>query len=151
MGKRFIITTIAAAALFCTGAMQQSPAADQPAANQSAAKRNHVIFSVTDNDKGKWNLVLNNATAVQHNVGPKDIDVEVVVWGPGINMLKMESVVGNRVDELIAKGIKVVACETTMHDMKITPQDMLPSVGYVPGGVIELMQKQQQGWAYVRP
>jgi hypothetical protein len=38
-----------------------------------------------------------------------------------------------------------------MHDMKITAQDMLPKAGYVPGGVIELMQKQQQGWAYVRP
>ena len=110
-----------------------------------------MIFSVTDNDKGKWNLVINNAAAVQRNVGPKDIDVEVVVWGPGINMLKLESVVGNRIDELIAKGIKVVACETTMHEMKITPQDMLASAGYVPGGVIELMQKQQQGWAYIRP
>lgn len=151
MNIRFISAAIAASALVCAGAMQQSLAADQPAAGQSAPKRNHVIFSVTDNDKGKWNLVYNNATAVQRNVGPMDIDVEVVVWGPGINMLKMESVVGNRIDEMVAKGIKVVACETTMNEMKITAQDMLPSIGYVPGGVIELMQKQQQGWAYVRP
>jgi len=151
MSKRFISAAIAAAALFCFGAVQQSLAADAPAASQTVPKRNKVIFSVTDNDKGKWNLVLNNATAVQKNVGAKDIDVEVVVWGPGINMLKMESVVGNRVDELVEKGIKVVACETTMHDLKLTPQDMLPSIGYVPGGVIELMQRQQQGWAYVRP
>ena len=151
MSKCLISAAIAAAALVCAGAMQQSLAADQPAASQASPIRNKVIFSVTDNDKGKWNLVFNNATAVQRNVGPKDIDVEVVVWGPGINMLKLESVVGNRVDEMIAKGIKVVACETTMHELKITPQDMLPSIGYVPGGVIELMQKQQQGWAYVRP
>ena len=151
MSKRFISVTIAAAALLCASVMQQSLAADQPAASRASPVRNKVIFSVTDNEKGKWNLVFNNATAVQRNVGPKDIDVEVVVWGPGINMLKMESVVGNRVDEMVAKGIKVVACETTMHELKITPQDMLPGIGYVPGGVIELMQKQQQGWAYVRP
>ena len=24
-------------------------------------------------------------------------------------------------------------------------------IGYVKAGVVELMQKQQQGWAYVRP
>jgi uncharacterized protein len=151
MNRHFISAAIAAAALFCIVAMQPSLAADLPAASQNTPKRNKVIFSVTDNDKAKWNLVLNNATAVQKNVGAKDIDVEVVVWGPGINMLKMESVVGNRVDELVEKGIKVVACETTMHDLQLTPQDMLPSIGYVPGGVIELMQRQQQGWAYVRP
>jgi hypothetical protein len=151
MIKRILFATIAATVVLCASAAQQSLAADQAATVQTQPIRNKVIFSVTDNDKGKWNLVLNNAAAVQHNVGPKDIDVEVVVWGPGINMLKLESVVGNRVDELIAKGIKIVACETTMHELKLTQQDMLPSAGYVPGGVIELMQKQQQGWAYIRP
>ena len=151
MSKFFQSATIATAALLCAGIMPQSLAADQPATTQAQAKPNKVIFSVTDNDKGKWNLIINNATAVQRNVGPNNIDVEVVVWGPGINMLKLESVVGNRVDELTAKGIKVVACETTMHELKLTPQDMLASAGYVPGGVIELMQKQQQGWAYIRP
>ena len=151
MSKFFQSATIAAAALLCAGIMPQSLAADPAATSQTQGKPNKVIFSVTDNDKGKWNLVINNATAVQRNVGPNNIDVEVVVWGPGINMLKLESVVGNRVDELTAKGIKVVACETTMHELKLTPQDMLASAGYVPGGVIELMQKQQQGWAYIRP
>jgi intracellular sulfur oxidation DsrE/DsrF family protein len=28
---------------------------------------------------------------------------------------------------------------------------MLPTIGYVPAGVDEIMQKQQQGWAYLRP
>jgi hypothetical protein len=142
---------IAALALALAVFSPVTTAADQQGAGQASTKRNKVIFSVTDNDRAKWNLVLNNATAVQRNVGAKDIDVEVVVWGPGINMVKMESPVGNRVEELVEKDIKVVACETTMHDMKLTASDMLPKIGYVSGGVIELMQKQQQGWAYVRP
>ncbi len=146
--------TRAAVAAFALALPVFSPVAvavDQQGAGHASTKRNKVIFSVTDNDKGKWNVVLNNAAAVQQNVGAKDIDVEIVVWGPGINMLKMESVVGNRVEELFDKGIKVVACETTMHDLKLSASDMLSKIGYVPGGVIELMQKQQQGWAYVRP
>jgi uncharacterized protein len=142
---------IAALALTLAPFAPVTIAADQAGAGQVPTKRNKVIFSVTDNDRGKWNLVLSNAMSVQQNVGAKDIEVEIVVWGPGINMIKMESPVGNRVEELVEKGIKVVACETTMHDLKLTDQDMLPKIGYVPGGVIELMQKQQQGWAYVRP
>ncbi len=34
---------------------------------------------------------------------------------------------------------------------KLTQADMLGKVGYVPAGVVEIMQRQQQGWAYIRP
>jgi intracellular sulfur oxidation DsrE/DsrF family protein len=66
-------------------------------------------------------------------------------------MLKADSVVGNRIDEAMAAGVKVVACENTMRGQKLTQADMLPKVGYVPAGVVEIMQRQQQGWAYIRP
>ena len=74
-----------------------------------------------------------------------------MAYGPGIGMLKVESVVGNRVGEAMAAGIKVVACENTLQAQKLTHADMLPKIDYVPAGVVELMQKQQQGWAYIRP
>lgn len=48
-------------------------------------------------------------------------------------------------------GIKVVACENTLAAQKLAKADMLPDIGYVPAGVIELMNKQQQGYAYIRP
>jgi hypothetical protein len=28
---------------------------------------------------------------------------------------------------------------------------MQASVGYVPAGVVELVKRQQEGWAYIRP
>ena len=65
--------------------------------------------------------------------------------------LKMDSVVGNRVADALKSGVQVVACENTMAGQKLKKEDMLVSIGYVKAGVIELMQKQQQGWAYLRP
>ena len=41
--------------------------------------------------------------------------------------------------------------DLTMTAQKITKSDMLPNISYVPAGVVELMQKQQQGYAYIRP
>jgi uncharacterized protein len=38
-----------------------------------------------------------------------------------------------------------------MRNQKLTPADMSPVVGYVPAGVTELMFKQAEGWAYIRP
>ena len=38
-----------------------------------------------------------------------------------------------------------------MRGQKLAKTDMLSGIGYVPAGVVEIMQKQQQGWAYLRP
>jgi hypothetical protein len=60
-------------------------------------------------------------------------------------MLKVESVAGNRVADAMAADVNVVACENTLQAQKLTRADMLPKIDYVPAGVVELMQKQQQG------
>ena len=120
-------------------------------AGAAQAADHKVVFQVSDNDPGKWNLTLNNAFNVQKVLGKGDTDIEIVVYGPGINMLKMDSAVGNRIDQAEKAGIKVVACENTMHAQKLTKEDMLPEIGYVPGGVVEIMKLEGEGWAYIRP
>ena len=118
---------------------------------QGSAQRNKVVIQVSDADPGKWNLALNNARNLQADLGAGNVDVELVAYGPGIGMLKMESPVAGRVVEATLAGVKVVACEITMNGQKLTRTDMLDGIGYVPAGVVELMSKQQQGWAYIRP
>jgi intracellular sulfur oxidation DsrE/DsrF family protein len=38
-----------------------------------------------------------------------------------------------------------------MRNQKLTKSDMLNGISYVPAGVVEIMSRQQQGWAYIRP
>lgn len=136
-----------ASALFALAAF-----AGTSTAQTSAAKANRLVLQVSDADPAKWNLALNNASNVQAEFGgPAAVDVEIVVYGPGIGMLKAGSPAGDRVASALKSGVRVVACENTMHGQKLTPADMLPAIGYVPSGVGELVKKQQQGWAYVRP
>ncbi len=118
---------------------------------QGTAQRSRVVIQVSDVEPAKWNLALNNARNIQTDVGAANVDIEIVAYGPGIGMLKSDSVVGNRIDEAGKAGVKVVACENTMRGQKLTQADMLSGIGYVPSGVVELMQRQQQGWAYIRP
>ena len=111
-----------------------------------------MVIQVSDNDVQKWNLALNNARNVQDDLGgPEATDLEIVVYGPGIGMLKTDSPVGKRVADALKAGVKVVACENTMRAQKLSRPDMLPDIGYVSAGVVELMKRQQQGWAYIRP
>jgi len=110
-----------------------------------------VVFQVSDNDPAKWNLALNNVRNVQADLGADQVEVELVVYGPGIGMLKADSPVAARVAEALDKKVAVVACQNTMKAQKLTEADMQSGISYVPAGVVELMQRQRQGWAYVRP
>ena len=120
-------------------------------AQQPAAARAKVVLQISDGDAAKWNLALNNARNLQSDLGAANVDIEIVAYGPGIGMLKADSVVGSRVDEALTAGVKVLACENTMHGMKLSKADMQKGIDYVPAGVVEIMQRQQQGWAYIRP
>ena len=124
-----------------------------PVAAQTAlAERPHkVVFQISDAEPAKWNLALNNAKNVQKDLGADKVAVEIVAYGPGIGMLKMDSVVGSRIGEAVSTGVVVVACENTMHGLKLTRADMLGGIGYVAAGVVELMERQKQGYAYIRP
>ena len=123
-------------------------AADRPAA---ADARHKVIFQVSDNDPRKWNLALNNVKNVQEDLGRANVEIELVAYGPGLPMLKLESEVANRIGDALAQGVKIMACENTMTNTKLNKADMLPNIGYVKAGVVELMVKQQQGYSYIRP
>ena len=112
--------------------------------------RNRALFQVTDNDPARWNLILNNMSALREDVGSEGAEIELVAYGPGLNMLKADSPVKQRIAEALKSGVKINACQNTMQGMKLTPADILPEVGYVPSGVVEVMRKQQQGWAYIR-
>ena len=109
-----------------------------------------VIFQATENDVDRWTLVLNNVRNLQKAVGA-DADVEIVAYGPGIQLLKAGSPIAARVHEALRDRVRVVACQNTMAGNHLTSADMLPDIGYVPSGVVEVMRRQQQGYSYIRP
>jgi intracellular sulfur oxidation DsrE/DsrF family protein len=121
-----------------------------PAASQAQAAKNRALFQVTDNDPARWNMIHPHMANLREGVGSEGAEIELVAYGPGLLMLKADSPVRQRVAEALKTGVKVNACQNTMQGMKLVPADMLPDIGYVPSGVVEVMKKQQQGWAYIR-
>ena len=120
-------------------------------AQTAPAAKSRLVLQVSDADPAKWALALNNAKNVQQELGAGKVDIEIVAYGPGIGMLKAEAPTANRISEATQAGIKVVACENTMTVQKLTKADMHAAIGYAPSGVVEIMSRQSEGYAYVRP
>jgi intracellular sulfur oxidation DsrE/DsrF family protein len=110
-----------------------------------------LVIHVSENNPQQWQLALNNAFAFQKNVGQDNAQLEIVAIGPGLNMLKSESKAAERIAQALDKSIDVVACGETMKNMHVTEADLIGGVRVVPGGLIEIVEREQAGWAYVRP
>ena len=130
-------------------------------AGLAAEKPHRVTIQVDQNDPDVMNLALNNASNVidyYRNKG-EDVQVEVVAYGPGLNMLRDDtSPVKDRIKQLkelaFPSSISFSACNITKQGMEkreghaIT---LVPQASLVPSGVVRLMELQEQGWNYVKP
>ena len=120
-----------------------------PALAQDKPQR--LLIQISDYNPKVWGLALANARNVRHDLGPDKVEIEVVVYGPAIRMLEMDSDWRDRVTQVIDEGIRVIACENTMKSMKLTRNDMLGGVDFVKTGLAHVMKRELEGWAYARP
>ncbi|MGB7501148.1 MAG: DsrE family protein [Azonexus sp.] len=115
------------------------------------AAKQGVVIQVSDDNPKTWSQALNVVKNIQDDYGKDKVDIEVVAFGLGAGMLKMDSPLANRIDDTLATGANVSMCENTMKGQKLTKDDMHPRIGYVKAGVIEIIEKQKQGWTVIRP
>lgn len=79
------------------------------------------------------------------------IQVELVTHGPGIGLCLPGSASAEAVQALMARGVAVAACENTLRSQDMDRGRLAEGVVTVPSGIGELVRKQHQGWAYLRP
>ena len=109
-----------------------------------------VVIQVSDSDPATWSLALNNVKNFQAATKGQ-AKIEVVAYGPGIGMLTADSELANRVTEAVDSGVKVAACGNTMKAKNLTKADMNAKVDIVPGGVVEIVTREMEGYSYIRP
>lgn len=118
-----------------------------------------VVFHVDQNDPKVMNLTLNNVqnvTKYYESIGDT-VEIEVVAYGPGLHMLRADtSPVSDRISTLSLEldNVTFAACGNTLRKMEQragTTVELLDEAEMVPSGVVQLIMRQEQGWAYIRP
>ena len=156
--RRLVLLAATAIACGAGSALAEKPVpapvpAAAPAALAAAPAETHkerAIFAVSDADPQKWNLTLGNIANAIEGLGAESADIELVVYGPGIAMLKKDSAVAGRLAEALKSGVRVAACQNSMRGFHLEAADLVPGVTPVPSGVVELIRRQHSGYAYVR-
>lgn len=127
-------------------------AANTVATSKAASRMPGVVIQVADRDPAKWQLAIDQASAVidpEWNREP--LDVVIVAYGPGLRMLRKGSSARGAVDRAIAHGIRFVACGNTMQNDHVHDRDLLPGVTVArAGATAEILALERAGYAYVR-
>jgi intracellular sulfur oxidation DsrE/DsrF family protein len=121
----------------------------QAAAQATSAAKQRVIIQVSTPEVRIWNQALNYVENLQDLYGKDNVDIEIIALGWGIGMLKFDSPLATRVADAMKRGARLQACEVTMGRQKLTKQDMLPDIGYIPAGLGQIIKRQKEGWSYI--
>jgi len=122
------------------------------------AAEHNIVLHIDENDKKRMNLVLNNAANLNKYYQDKgdEANIEVVAYGPGLKMYTMDSPVKKRITsfEQNFDNISFKACSNTHRKMSKKAGKkikLVPQAQMVDSGAVHLVQRQEEGWAYLRP
>jgi intracellular sulfur oxidation DsrE/DsrF family protein len=139
--------------------LEQKQPAQKSKRSVADNKQHRVVLQVNTNEPATMNLALNNATNVAQYYKDKGekVTIEIVTFGPGLNMLRSDtSPVKARIETLALSTpeISYKACGNTQQNMQKAESKDIPIISQaqvVPSGVVRVMELQEQGWTYVKP
>lgn len=127
---------------------QPAPLPDKPFAEH------RIVLQLSDNDPKKEGLVLSVANNLIKAYDPDKIAVEVVAFGPGIDLLRVENANRTRVESLIAQGVKFDVCQNTLDTIERETGKrpaIIPKAIPVQVGVGQILSLTENGYTLVRP
>ena len=118
---------------------------------REATAQNRIVIQINEDDVKKWNATLASIRNIQAELGAKNTQIAVIAISYGLGMLTADSLAATGVQDALATGVEFVACGNSMKAQNVVQDDLIDGVGIAKAGYVELMKRQQQGWAYLRP
>lgn len=145
------LAALASAVLRPAGA--QTKAGPKPLEDKPFAEH-FIALQLSDSDPKKQRLVLSVASNLQKAYGQDKIAIEVVAFGPGIDLLRDTSENRQLVDSLITQGVRFDVCGNTLdtieHETGTRPK-INPHAIEVQVGVGQLLTLSESGYTVIRP
>ena len=109
-----------------------------------------IVFDVTSSDTLTHQAVLRHVSSMAAAY-PQSV-FEVVVYGSAMPMfVKGKSTVSNAIQKLESNpNVSFKVCEQTMARYKVDKSQLVGNVGTVPDGILEIVNKQAEGWGYIK-
>lgn len=119
-----------------------------------SAADHKMVIQINSKDKLTHKMGLINAGNLKSQLGINKVDVEVVIYGPGLSMVRSESVFAKRIKKLQSRGVEFSVCEGTLKAIAKKSgkePDLLEGMKRVRTGALRILELQEAGYSYLRP
>ena len=119
---------------------------------KATQKSYHAIYQLDFNDPKRIEKTLRNImNALNDPRLEGKLKIELVAFSAGTDAYMK----GNKYEEdlktLVEKGVILAQCNNTLKERKISRDQIYDFIGVVPSGNGELILRQAEGWAIVKP
>ena len=113
-------------------------------------KQHRIVFDMTGSDTADHTAVIRQVNNVL-KAAPQT-KIEIVFHGKAVYALvKDKTTVKDKIDDLVNnKHVIVTACNNSLVRFNLSKDDVIPSATVVPVAMLELVDKQEKGWSYIK-
>ena len=133
--------------------MQRLRAQQAPLCQDKPFAEHKIVLQLSDNDPRKQALVISVANNLLKFYDPDKVAIEVVAFGPGIDMLRSENPSRKQVESLIAQGVRFDVCLNTVDTIERETgrrPDIMPAATPVQVGVGQILLLTENGYTLVQ-
>lgn len=123
---------------------EPKPAIDNP---------RQLVFALPSGEIKEINRILSTVNNVMKFYRPENTEIVIVAYGQGLKSLlkKGDADVRKRIEALMTYDVEFIACGNTMRTLHIDKKDLLDDIGFATAGIVEIIERQLQGYTYAQP
>lgn len=148
--RKVLTVALASACMLVPGLLQ----ADNELRFPGDEPTHKIVYQFNKADPAYHDHVIFSVGAVLRKYGD-DVKIVVVAIGEGLHILgkkpgrPVSKEISQRISSLAQYGVEFHACGNTMKSLNWTTDDLVPFATEVEVGAADLMELQEQGFAYV--
>ena len=119
--------------------------------NTNAQKKQHrIVFDMAGSDTADHSAIIRQVNNVLKK--SPQTKLEVVFHGKSVYaLIKDKTTVKDKIDDLVNnKHVVIAACNNSLNQLKLSKEDVISSAIVVPVAILELVDKQEKGWSYIK-
>ena len=112
-----------------------------------------IVINIHDNDLETVNHNIGTIYNILKEYPSESLKVAVVLYGKGMRVIKKDydAATLNRIKSLMEYDVEFIGCKNTMETMKWTQDDFISGVDYVQAGIVEVIERQNDGYFGITP
>lgn len=112
-----------------------------------------VVLHLDEDREDRLKVALANVRNLLAAAAPRPCEIEVLANSAAVRLFLTErsGEYAASIVELADRGVRFALCGNALRSAGIAPASLLPTCEVVPAGILELVELQDAGYAYVKP